>query len=139
MLGVPDISTSRKCYTGRGEIIVIFAALLIATIMLIILTLLPMWRCEAWWVRSLDFPRLQLWAISMLLLLTEMILLDLSHFTTWGLLVATLLCLAYHAWWILPYTRVFPVEVKSAVSTAGGPSLRIMTANVLTPIETQRI
>ena len=69
----------------------------------------------------------------MLLLLTEMIMLDLSHFTTWGLLVATLLCLAYHAWWILPYTRVFPVEVKSAVSTAGGPSLRIMTANVLTP------
>ena len=44
MLGVPDISTSRKCYTGRGEIIVIFSALLIAPIMFIILTLLPLWR-----------------------------------------------------------------------------------------------
>ena len=133
MLSVPDTSTSINCYISQGEIIVIFAALLIATIILIILTLLPMWRCEAWWVRSLDFPRLQLGAISMLLLLTETIWLDLSHFTTWSLMVATLLCLAYHAWWILPYTRVCPVEVKPSVSSAGGPSLRIMTANVLTP------
>jgi endonuclease/exonuclease/phosphatase (EEP) superfamily protein YafD len=62
-----------------------------------------------------------------------MIVLDLSQLTTWGLLVATMLCLAYHAWWILPYTRVFPVEVKPAVGTDNGRSLRIMTANVLTP------
>jgi endonuclease/exonuclease/phosphatase (EEP) superfamily protein YafD len=67
------------------------------------------------------------------LLLAETILLDLLQITTWGLLVVTLLCLVYHAWWILPYTRVFPVEVKSAVGTDAGRSLRIMTANVLTP------
>ncbi|MGD8763596.1 MAG: endonuclease/exonuclease/phosphatase family protein [Desulfobacteraceae bacterium] len=60
-------------------------------------------------------------------------MLDLLQITTWGLLVVTLLCLVYHAWWILPYTRVFPVEVKSAVGTDAGRSLRIMTANVLTP------
>jgi endonuclease/exonuclease/phosphatase (EEP) superfamily protein YafD len=116
----------------QGEIFVIFTAFLIATIILIILTILPIWRYEAWWVRSLDFPRLQLLAISMILLLAETILFDLTQYTTWGLLVATLLCLAYHAWWILPYSRVFPVEVKSAVGTNRGPSLRIMTANVLT-------
>ncbi|MGD8992034.1 MAG: endonuclease/exonuclease/phosphatase family protein [Desulfobacterales bacterium] len=104
-----------------------------ATIILVLFTLLPLWRYEAWWVRSLDFPRLQLLAISILLLLSEMIVLDLSQHTTWGLLVAATLCFAYHAWWILPYTRVFPVEVKTADSTDSGASLRIMTANVLTP------
>ena len=108
-------------------------AFLIATIVLVLFSLLPMWRYEAWWVRSLDFPRLQLLVISILLFLAEMILLDLSQLTTWGLLVAALLCIAYHAWWILPYTRVFPVEVKPVVSADSESSLRIMTANVLTP------
>ena len=111
----------------------ILTAFLFATIIIVIFTLLPIWRYEAWWVRSLDFPRLQLLVISILLLLLEMIVLDLSQLTTWGLLVATMLCFAYHAWWILPYTRVFPVEVKSAVSADSRTSLRIMTANVLTP------
>ncbi|MBW2428182.1 MAG: endonuclease/exonuclease/phosphatase family protein [Deltaproteobacteria bacterium] len=58
-----------------------------------------MWRCEAWWVRALDFPRLQLFVISLILLLMEAVLLDLSHFTTWGLFIVALLCLIYHAWW----------------------------------------
>jgi len=57
-------------------------AFLIATIILVLFTLLPMWRYEAWWVRSLDFPRLQLLVISILLLLAEMILLDLSQLAT---------------------------------------------------------
>ena len=111
----------------------IYSVFLFVTIILTILTLLPIWRFEAWWVRSLDFPRLQLFVVSLLLLLMEAILLDLSHFTTWSLLVVALFCFVYHAWWIIPYTRVFPVEVKSAVSADSERMIRIMTANVLTP------
>ena len=111
----------------------LFAAFLFATIILTILTLLPIWRYEAWWVRSLDFPRLQLFVVSLFLLLLETLFLDLSHFTTWGLLIVVLSCLVYHVWWIIPYTRVFPVEVKSAASTDSQRMIRIMTANVLTP------
>ena len=111
----------------------LFTTFLFATIILIIFTLLPLWRYEAWWVRSLDFPRLQLFVISLLLLLMESILLELTHPSTCVLLFAALLCLVYHAWWIVPYTRVFPVEVKSAVSMDGNRLIRIMTANVLTP------
>jgi endonuclease/exonuclease/phosphatase (EEP) superfamily protein YafD len=43
-------------------------AFLMAATTLVIFTLLPLWRHEAWWVRSLDFPRLQLSAISLLLI-----------------------------------------------------------------------
>jgi endonuclease/exonuclease/phosphatase (EEP) superfamily protein YafD len=111
----------------------IFISLLFATIMLTILTLLPLWRHEAWWVRALDFPRLQLSVILLLLLLLESVLLDLSHPSTWGLLIVVLLCLVYQAWWIVPYTRLFPVEVKSAINADGQKTIRIMTANVLTP------
>jgi endonuclease/exonuclease/phosphatase (EEP) superfamily protein YafD len=92
-----------------------------------------MWRYESWWVRSLDFSRLQLFVISLLLLLMEVVLLDLSQPLTWGLLLFALLCLLYHAWWIVPYTPLFPVEVKLATNADSQRMIRIMTANVLTP------
>ncbi|MEN8780002.1 MAG: endonuclease/exonuclease/phosphatase family protein [Desulfobacterales bacterium] len=110
-----------------------FATLLVATVVLSILSLLPLWRHEAWWVRSLDFPRLQLLVISLFLLFMDSVFLDLSHPSTWGLLVIASLCFAYHAWWIVPYTRLFPVEVKPAISADSQRIIRIMTANVLTP------
>jgi endonuclease/exonuclease/phosphatase (EEP) superfamily protein YafD len=49
------------------------------------------------------------------------------------LLVVGLICLVYQAWWIVPYTRLFPVEVKSAINADGQRMIRIITANVLTP------
>ena len=70
-----------------------FATLLIATVILSILSLLPLWRHEAWWVRSLDFPRLQLLVISLVLLFMDAVFLDLSHLSTWGLLVIACLTL----------------------------------------------
>jgi endonuclease/exonuclease/phosphatase (EEP) superfamily protein YafD len=110
-----------------------FFLFLSATGILSFLTLLPLWRHEAWWVRSMDFPRLQLSVILLLLLVLESLLLDLSHPSTWGLLGVVLLCLVYQAWWIVPYTRLFPVEVKSAINADSQKTIRIMTANVLTP------
>ena len=111
----------------------LFTTFLFATIILVIFTFLPIWRFEAWWVRSLDFPRLQLFLISLLLILMESVMLDLSQPSTWVLLILALFCFVYHAWWIVPYTRVFPVEVKSAIDTDRQRIIRIMTANVLTP------
>jgi len=111
----------------------IFVAFLVATVILTTFTLIPLWRHEAWWVRSLDFPRLQLSVILLILIMLEAVLLDLSHPSTWGLLVVAFICFVYHAWWIVPYTRLFPVEVKSALSTNSQRLIRIMTANVLTP------
>ncbi len=110
-----------------------FSMLLMGTVIISILSLLPLWRHEAWWVRSLDFPRLQLLVVSLALLFMDSVFLDLSYLSTWGLLVITLLCFALHAWWIAPYTRLFPVEVKSAINADSQRMLRIMTANVLTP------
>ena len=111
-------------------ILVIF---IILTVFIAILTLLPLWRHEAWWVRSLDFPRLQLLVISSVLLLMELSLLGLSGALTWGLIAISFLCCAYHGWWILPYTRFFPEEVKSAAKTDIQRIIKIMAANVLTP------
>lgn len=103
-----------------------------ATLMLALFTVLPLWRHESWLVRGLDFPRLQLLMGSALLLLMQVVLVDLSRLAS-GLICITLLCAVYHAWWIAPYTRLFPVEVASATRRDKQHLLRIMTANVLTP------
>ncbi len=110
-----------------------FVTFLVLTIALAAFTLLPLWRYEGWWVRVLDFPRLQLFTISLLLLLLEGALLDLSHLWTWSLPLVALGCLAYQAWWIVPYMRLFPVETASAADPKRRRTISIMTANVLTP------
>ncbi len=98
---------------------------------LVFVTLLPLWRHEAWWVRSLDFPRLQLFCISLLLLLVETLQLDFSQSGAWLLFIAGLLCVVYHGWWIMPYTRLFKAEVRSICGADARRTIRIMTANVL--------
>ena len=106
---------------------------LTATVALVVPTLLPMVPLEAWWVRSFDFPRLQLCSLLLFLLLLELILLDWQKPVSVGLLLTAAICLAYQAWWILPYTRLFPVEVKTTNNRDRRASIRIITANVLTP------
>lgn len=110
----------------------ILPTFLLTSSILALLTLLPLSRREEWWVRSMDFPRLQLFLLWLLLLLLELLWLDLSRMATWGLVAVTLGCLVIQGWWIMPFTRLFPVEVKPAVSADRSRMIRIMTANVLT-------
>ena len=98
---------------------------------LVFVTLLSLWRHEAWWVRSFDFPRLQLFCISLLLLLVETLQLDFSQSEAWLLFIAGMLCVVYHGWWIMPYTRLFKAEVRSICGAGARRTIRIMTANVL--------
>ena len=74
--------------------------LLTATGLLVVLTLLPLWKNPAWWVRALDFPRLQLCVLAFVLLLAQASLLSYSE--PLQILVSVLAggCLAYQAWWI---------------------------------------
>ncbi len=80
-------------------------SIFVALVTVIVLaTLLPLSRCTGWWIRDLDFPRLQLAILSLAVLAGQFLLLDWrdTHFRL--LLVANAACLAYRAWWILPCT-----------------------------------
>ncbi|MDO8861040.1 endonuclease/exonuclease/phosphatase family protein [Haliea sp. E1-2-M8] len=104
-----------------------------ATVVLVFATLVPLSRITAWWIRGLDFPRLQLSALAGTLLAVGVVIgvLDgLSPLVITGLALCAG-CIIFHAWWILPYTRLWPREV---LDTDGAtPCLRLLTANVLTP------
>jgi endonuclease/exonuclease/phosphatase (EEP) superfamily protein YafD len=104
----------------------------IATGILVVATLLPLWRNPHWLVRGMDFPRLQLAAIAVLLILLQVISLDLAEAQTWTLIGITLVCLAWQLWWIVPYTMIWPNEVKTTANPIPDRKLSILTSNVLT-------
>lgn len=99
---------------------------------LVFLTLLPISKHKAWWVRGADFPRLQLAAFALVLLALQIGLLDHGHSSTWWMVTVTFACLAYQTWWILPNTPLYPREAKTITSGDKSNSIRIMSVNVLT-------
>lgn len=101
-----------------------------ATAVMLLLTLVPLSRRKDWWVRGLDFPRLQLFAATALLLVVDLVVAFAAGWEGWWVPVTAAGCLAYHAWWITPYTRCFPLEVKDAPAD-GGTVLRVLVSNVL--------
>ena len=81
----------------------------------------------------MDFPRLQLASITLCLLLIQIACLDLDKSFSWAAIITAAACLAWHLWWIAPYTRLWPVEVPAATGTDANRQLSIITSNVLTP------
>ncbi len=108
-----------------------FALIATAVALLVIATLMPLSRRSVWWIRDFDFPRLQMAIAASALLAVQLVFLDLSEATSHGLIAVTAACLLYQAWWIFPYTRVYPDEVKVSTGSATADTIRIMTANVL--------
>ena len=110
-----------------------FAIIATLVALILIATLLPLSHRTGWWIRDLDFPRLQIAMAGISVLAAQCVFLDLSEGRTQLLLVVTAACIAYQAWWILPYTRMYPNEVKASIGGEGADRIRILTANVLTP------
>jgi endonuclease/exonuclease/phosphatase (EEP) superfamily protein YafD len=106
--------------------------IIIATGILVTATLLPLWRNPHWLVRGMDFPRLQLAAIALLLMLAQVVSLNLAEPQAWTLIGLTLACLAWQLWWITPYTILWRKEVKTTKNSSPDCKLSILTANVLT-------
>lgn len=111
-----------------------FIILTALTIILAGATFLSILPYDVWWIRSLDFPRLQFAFAILLLLGAQLILLNLSEFRSWAFISVNFLSLSYQTWWILPFTKLKSPEVttSSSANTDGRNALRIITANVLT-------
>jgi len=79
----------------------------------------------------MDFPRMQLAVSAALLLLLQIIFLNTEEPGVRVLIVITLVCLVWQLWWVLPYTFVWPAEVKTTKNPEPDAKLDILTANVL--------
>lgn len=108
------------------------AAWLALATLLVLATLLPISRRPQWWIRGLDFPRLQLATLAVLIFLAGLWLLgrQLLGSSGWAMQVLVLVCLAYQIYWVLPYTPLWHREVPRCQSSEA-PRLRLLSANVL--------
>lgn len=100
---------------------------------ILLATLLPLLRAEAWWVRIFDFPRLQIALLSVALLFLYPLVREPK--LVWedlfaGLLFASAL---YQFGRMLPYTPVWKKQVQESRRPSKGSSLRLLIANVWMP------
>lgn len=92
--------------------------------------MLPWIRQGDWWIRVFDFPRLQLAALGILLLLGYR-LVD-SGPVGWLMQAAVLAATAYQLWRIRPFTPLVARQVADAdPDEAGRSRVKVMVANVL--------
>ncbi|QEM81923.1 endonuclease/exonuclease/phosphatase family protein [Halomonas binhaiensis] len=99
-------------------------------ILLLGITILARLPFHWWWIRCCEFPRMQ---ISMLALLT-LLLASLSESPwRWLAVSSSLVTLVIQACYILPWTRLWPVQVQRAESGQDERCIRLLVANVLTP------
>ena len=109
-------------------------ALIIATVLAVAATLLPLSRSDAWWVRGFDFPRLQIFVLLALVAVAWAVMPGGGEGPSWlrpvlGLSLAA--CAAHQLWMMYPYLPFARPQVQR--SRGGDPrsSLSMLTANVL--------
>lgn len=108
-----------------------FVVFLILSLLLFLATFVPMSRSHFWFVRDLDFPRLQLATIATLLIVGILISSDIGQLRTGCLAGLCAISWCYQVFWIIPYTPLFPKEVPKAKTLDNDHSLAIFCANVL--------
>ena len=105
--------------------------MIIMGVVAIVTTALPLSRHPAWWIRVLDFPRLQIFVIGFIALFWYWTFdRDAGAF---GIVYTVLLTasLGYQAWMIYPYTRLVRPQTERCKNPDPNNTLSIMLANVL--------
>ena len=109
------------------------AVLTLLGLVVIALTMLPLWRTTLWWVRLMDFPRLQI-AIVGLVVLVGFLVAEQERGPLGWLVAAGVACaILWQFSWIWPFFPGAPLQLQSAVRMAADPDdeISFITANVL--------
>lgn len=120
------LSTESKHLGRRIVRLVLLGLLALAALA----SFLPWIETTTWWVRYLDFIRLQL--VVLLVLLLALTAAVRPGFGVFGLVAvaAAALALGYHAWRLYPYLPGVPPQAMQGLSCPPGERLRVMVANV---------
>ena len=106
------------------------ATLLTLSWVLILATALPFIKHEAWWIRLFDFPRSQITALAVVLMLTLFFRYENGPWqgATLSLLLA---CTAYQLWQLSAYTPLRSVQSLPRTDDDPDRTLSVLVANVL--------
>lgn len=96
----------------------------------VIATLTPLLRGDAWWIRSFDFPRIQITVIAVCLVAVMLLIARDLRFYDSLTIVAVIASIALQAWQIFPYTVFAPVQVQASGNQNPVKTFRLFVANV---------
>lgn len=102
-------------------------------ILLALMTLLPLSVRRDWWIRAMDFPRLQLATLSIIWFAVWLFWADRS-LPELSIFAAVVLCvLFYQIAWIIPHTEIYPLEIQRYQPEFDGhaPTIKLLNCNVL--------
>ena len=102
----------------------------IAELAAITATLAPFIHSDAWWIRTLDFPRIQIAIISALILAADLVFRTDAGLSAQIIRVALALCILYQAYEIRPYTILAGNEVQGAKKPRPETTISLLLANV---------
>jgi hypothetical protein len=105
-------------------------ALLLAGVLLVVCTALPLSKSDRWWIRGFDFPRAQI-AVAIVAVVIALVVTGTRGTLVYGVLAALLAAGLYQAKMMWPYLPWARQQVQRSRSANPASSLRLLTANVL--------
>lgn len=106
-------------------------AILAIGLPLILASLAPLIRSNRWWIRVLDFPRLQIAIALACVLVAALFFFSPRHLPDAAFLLALAAALAHLAWRVFPYTPLAAPEAARCGDCEPASRIRLLIANVL--------
>ena len=103
----------------------------IIAILIVVLSVLPYVPLDYWWIRSFDFPHLQLTFLSLIIIAFYLFKFSKKVRIDYFFIAVLLLCIFFQGSKIYPYTFLAPVEVSKSDSNSREANVSVYTANVL--------
>ncbi|MEA2120363.1 endonuclease/exonuclease/phosphatase family protein [Halovibrio sp. HP20-50] len=100
-------------------------------IVLLLATLIARIELHWWLIRSFEFPRLQIACLALITGLAAAIWVEPGPWR-WVALLASAISLLVQSYYILPFTKLWSVQVKAATSNDADKTITLLIANVLT-------
>jgi endonuclease/exonuclease/phosphatase (EEP) superfamily protein YafD len=97
--------------------------------LVVLCTTLPLIRTGRWWIRALDFFRLQMATMALLTCGLILVVINESSLRLWLLLVLGG-CLIFHGYRLYPYTLLSAFQVLPATTTDPAYHLNLLVANI---------
>jgi endonuclease/exonuclease/phosphatase (EEP) superfamily protein YafD len=98
-------------------------------LLMVAFTGLALIETDEWWIRVLDFPRLQISAILALMLLVYWPLSSRGTVSS-AIIIASLVALGWQVWLVIPYTPLWKQQMISADTCEPQVRVRFLIANV---------
>ncbi|MBA3667523.1 MAG: endonuclease/exonuclease/phosphatase family protein [Sphingomonas sp.] len=106
-------------------------ALVAMVVALVVLSVLPAWQTDRWWVRQWDYPRIQVAALLLITGAALWLVYGMRSRTFQALMIGVVAALAWQVSHFLAYIPPYPKEVASAGTCPTDRQLSLLNANVL--------